>query len=140
MHRYIGRNWCRLRDRNALDEMTFSPKSQTRDLRSRNWQAAIRQITVALLLFTVLGLFTLAKTGQYYPESNPAQHLSVSIKMNIAHSSIEAAEEPQDVAICFFLPQPPPRQHRAQMEEPPPIVPVGVTVSMQHRSPPLALA
>ena len=101
----------------------------------------VNHFTVVLLLFTVAGLFTLAKTGQYYPKSNPAQHISVSIKMNVAaHSSLEAAEEPLHPVIRFLPPQPPLRPRLIPSDEPSPVVPVGVTVSMQHRSPPFALA
>jgi hypothetical protein len=119
-------------------DKTKPPASEARRL--RNWQAAVNRLTVILLLFTVAGLFTLAKTGQYYPTSNPAQHISVSIKMNVVHSSLEAAEEPLQPVIRFLLSQPPVGPRLIQSDEPSPVVPVGVTVSMQHRSPPYVLA
>jgi hypothetical protein len=122
----------------------MTPRHQTRLAHAGapwllNRQTLAKRFTVILLLFTLAGLFTLAKTGQYYPESNPAQHVSVSIKMNVTHPSLKAVEEPRQSLICFLPPQPPPRPQRVQSKEPSPIVPVGVTVSMQHRSPPLAL-
>jgi hypothetical protein len=104
------------------------------------WRTIIKRFTIILLLFTVAGLFAMAKTGQYYPKSNPAQHVSVSIKMNVVHSSLEAAEEPEQVVIRFLPPQPPVRPQQVQLDEPSPVVPVGITVSMQHRSPPPDLA
>jgi hypothetical protein len=107
--------------------------------RLQRWRAVIKRFTVVLLLFTVAGLFSMAKTGQYYPKSNPAQHVSVSIKMNVVHSSLEAAEEPLQVVTRFLPPQLPVRRQQVQPDESPRVVPIGVTVSMQHRSPPAAL-
>ena len=93
---------------------------------------------VLLLLFTVAGLATFAKNGQYYPKSNPAQHVSVSIKMNVALSPAHAAEKPLQPVARFLIPQPPLHSPRVQVEEFPTAPPIGVTVSRQHRSPPLA--
>lgn len=95
--------------------------------------------TIVILLFTVAGLATLAKNGQYYPKSNPAQHVSIAIKMNVVHSSMHLAEEPLQPVARFSPPQPV-RAARVRFEEPPAVAPVGVVVSMQHRSPPLTLA
>lgn len=108
-------------------------------LKSKAWAIAASRATIILLLFTVAGLATFAKNGQYYPESNPAQHVSVSIKMNVTHSLVQATEEPLQPVSRFLPPQPsvPSPQVRAEATSPSP--PVGITVSMQHRSPPPAL-
>jgi len=95
---------------------------------------------IVMLLFTVAGLATLAKNAQYYPDSNPAQHISVSTKMNVAHSPAHVAEAPLELATLPMPPKPPVRAVRALSEEALPSPPIGVTVSMQHRSPPSALA
>lgn len=102
------------------------------------WATFARKAVVLLLLFTVAGLATFAKNGQYYPKSNPAQHISVSIKLNVAHSPAHAAEKPLQPVARFLIPQPPLHPPRMQVEEIPTALPIGVTVSMQHRSPPLA--
>jgi hypothetical protein len=95
---------------------------------------------VVLLLFTMIGLFTLAKNGQYYPKSNPVRDVSLTIKMNVVHSSAQVAEEPLEPVARLFLPQPPICIYRVQVDEPPLIPPIGVAVSMQFRSPPSYLA
>lgn len=105
-----------------------------------SWKVGAIRITIVLLLFTVAGLFTLAKNGQYYPKSNPAQNVSVSIKMNVAHSSAHVAEEPLQPVARFFLPRPPVGVSRVEVDETPLGPPVGIVVSMQLRSPPPYLA
>jgi hypothetical protein len=107
---------------------------------SRPCAAACGRLTVLLLLFTVTGLFTLAKNGQYYPKSNPARNVSVTIKMNVVHSSAQVAEEPLQPVARFFLPQPPVPIYRVLVKESPLIVPIGVVVSTRFRSPPSYLA
>ncbi len=102
--------------------------------------AACGRLTVLVLLFTVTGLFTLAKNGQYYPKSNPARDVSVTIKMNVVHSSAQVAEEPLEPVARLFLPQPPVPIFRVQVNEPLLIPPIGVVVSMRFRSPPSYLA
>ena len=104
------------------------------------WSALCGRAVIVMLLFTVAGLATFAKNGQYYPKSNPAQHVSISIKMNVVHSSAQVAEEPLQPVARLFLPQPPIRIYRVRVEEPPLALPIGVVVSMQFRSPPSYLA
>lgn len=106
----------------------------------RLWVVICSRVAVVVLLFTVTGLFTLAKNGQYYPKSSPERSVSVSIKMNVAHSSVYVAEQPLQPVARLFLPQPPVPVHRVQAEEPPLKPPIGVVVSMQFRAPPSYLA
>lgn len=108
--------------------------------KSKTWAAAASKATILLLLFTVAGLATFAKNGQYYPDSNPAQHVSISIKMNVAHSPVQAAEEPLQPVSRFLPPQPALQSLQVRVEEASPTPPIGVTVSMQHRSPPSVLS
>lgn len=103
------------------------------------WAAVVTRATILLLLFTVAGLATLAKNGQYYPKSNPAQHVSISTKMNVVvHSSAHLGEEPLQPATQFFPPQPPLRSAWVSTAELPSIPNISITISMQHRSPPVA--
>jgi hypothetical protein len=95
---------------------------------------------VVILLFTVAGLATLAKNGQYYPKSNPARNVSISTKMNVTHGPVQVAAEPSQHFARFYLPQPPLRVIRARDEQVLQKPPVGVMVSMQHRSPPVVLS
>lgn len=108
--------------------------------KSKTWAAAVSKATILLLLFTVAGLATFAKNGQYYPDSNPAQHVSISIKMNVTHSQVQAAEEPLQPVSRFLPPQPPVQSLQVHVEEASPTPPIGITVSMQHRSPPSVLS
>ena len=104
--------------------------------KSKTWAVAASKATILLLLFTVAGLATFAKNGQYYPDSNPAQHVSVSIKMNVTHSPVQAADEPLQPVSRFLPPQPPVQSPQVQVEEASPTPAIGIAVSMQHRSPP----
>lgn len=105
-----------------------------------SWAGTRRHIPVLILLITVTGLFTLAKNGQYYPKTSPERNVSVSIKMNVAHSTAQVAEEPLQPVARLFLPQPPVPVHWVQADEPPLKPPIGVVVSMQFRAPPSYLA
>lgn len=104
--------------------------------KSKTWAVAASKATILLLLFTVAGLATFAKNGQYYPDSNPAQHVSISIKMNVTHSPLQAAEEPLQPVSRLLSPQPPLQSLQVQVEETSPTPPIGITISRQHRSPP----
>lgn len=102
----------------------------------QRWPVLASKVTILLLLLTVAGLATFAKNGQYYPDSNPAQHISVSIKLNVTHSPVQVAEEPLQPVSRFLPPQPPVPSSQVKLEEASPTPPIGITVSMQHRSPP----
>lgn len=102
-------------------------------------QSVLIKSLVICLLLMVAGLSTLAKNGQYYPEPHPAYHVSLSAKMDVAHCHVHVAGDELDQIILFPLPQPAALSVRLHRIEVPPEVQIDVTISMQHRSPPIPL-
>jgi hypothetical protein len=99
------------------------------------------KVGVLLLLIAIAGFSTLAKNSQYLTKSNPAHYINISSKMkvNASPALIDRAPLRRPVA-RFVAPQPQIRVHRLVREEIPPLPSIGVTVSLQHRSPPVFLA
>jgi hypothetical protein len=94
------------------------------------------------LLFAVAGLATMAKNGQYFPQDSSAHYVSLSTKMNVAHSSIQfVVDDLQQPVTRLFSLQVPMRTEWAV----PPAAPLSVnTVCLfdtgQLRAPPAARA
>ncbi len=99
-----------------------------------------RTALVLLLLVAVVGLSTLAKNGQYYPRTNPVRHVSLSIKMNVAHAPIVILGDKLEPVARVAPPRSAVRITRLEQFEATPVQEISVTVSMQHRSPPPSLA
>jgi hypothetical protein len=99
----------------------------------------VRGALLALLLFAVPTLTTLAKTSWYLPRSNPVHYLNIASKMRVPQVAVVLNNAPlQPVAMLI----PEPQQVLRSTLEPdsePPKPSIGVTVSLQHRSPPSAL-
>jgi hypothetical protein len=105
-------------------------------MNSRLLKAGLQFATVVLLLFAVAGLSTLAKNSQYFPKSNPAHYVNASNKMKAAPSADVLERAPLYPIAKVVLPQPcAPRNHGVE-EISLPSPSIGVTVSIQHRSPP----
>ena len=120
------------------DSVTYTMPLETTNARStaRFLTVLATKTAIVVLLFTVAGLATLAKNGQYYPQSNPARNVSISTKMNVAHAPVQLDVEPSRPTARLAPPQPPLRAPQASYAEVAPTPPIGVRVSMQHRSPP----
>lgn len=99
-----------------------------------------RTALVLLLLIAVVGLYTLAKNGQYFPKTNPVRYVSLSIKMNVAHAPVVIAGDKLQLIARVAPPRLVLRVSRLEQFEATPVQRIGVTVSMQHRSPPSPLA
>ena len=93
-----------------------------------------------LLAIALVGLSALAKHCDYLPQSNPIHRTSHVVKMNVVHLSID-----------FVIAQPhrvdgliPPKPERPRLPVASPerleLPQIGLTVSLQHRSPPCPLA
>ena len=104
-------------------------------------KSLVAKLVVFALLLTVAGLATMAKNGQYFPTASPAHYVSISTKMNVAHSSVRfAAHELQPVTRLFSL-QPSMRASREEQPTAPPlIIRLCLTDSKQLRAPPAARA
>ena len=100
----------------------------------------LTRTSIFLLLFTVAGLSTLAKNGQYFPQTNPARHVSISTKMNVAHSPVIFTADQLQTAAKVSPRQRPIQFARVEKLPDPPIRHIGLTVSMQFRSPPVILS
>jgi hypothetical protein len=92
--------------------------------------------TIVLLLFAVTGLSTLAKNSQYFSNSNPAHYLNISNKMKGAPAPalLERAPLYPIAKVVPSQPCAPVNQGVEEISLPSPSI--GVTVSIQHRSPP----
>lgn len=93
------------------------------------------RLAVVVLLISLAELSTLAKIIQYFPEANPAQYVSVATKMKIVHARVVLDGDRQLPVSRVCAPPAvwPIREDRLEAV----VIPaVGVTLSMQHRSPP----
>ena len=98
------------------------------------------KVGVLLLLVAIAGFSTLAKNSQYLRNSNPAHYINISSKMKVTASPTVIDRAPLLPVTRFVAPQPQMRVHRVVREEIPPLPSIAVTVSLQHRSPPIFLA
>lgn len=93
-----------------------------------------------LLAVALVGLSALARHCDYLPQSNPIHRTSHVIKMNVVHLSIDfVTAQPHRVDSLI-----PPKPERARLRVVSPerleLPQIGLTVSLQHRSPPCPLA
>jgi hypothetical protein len=98
------------------------------------------KVGVLLLLIAIAGFSTLAKNSQYFSKSNPAHYINISSKMKVTALPAVTARAPLRHVARFIAPQPRIRMHRVEREEFLPQPSIAVTVSLQHRSPPVFLA
>lgn len=88
-----------------------------------------------LLILAVVGCSVTATHGRYQPKSDPAHFLYISIKMNVTPPVVFAA--PPTLTFPDVLPAPTnfwmlgaDESERLELRQ------IGLTVSLQHRSPP----
>ena len=98
------------------------------------------RVAAVVLLIGVAGLSTLAKNGQYYPGAQPVKYVSLSTKMDVTPAPTALEPVRQQPATKLVPPHPVSLASLREDLAAPPIERVGVTVSMQHRSPPAFLA
>jgi hypothetical protein len=102
----------------------------------RLFKAGLQFATVLLLLFAVTGLSTLSKNSLYFPNSHPTHYVNISSKMKGAPAPVVLERAPLCAIAKVVPPQPfTPRNHGVE-EISLPSPSIGVTVSIQHRSPP----
>jgi len=105
-------------------------------MKSRSTTTSLQSATVVLLLFAVTGLSTLAKNSQYFPNSNPAHYINISNKMKGAPAPVLLDPAPLYPIAKVVPPQPCTPLNHGVEEISLPSPSIGVTVSIQHRSPP----
>jgi hypothetical protein len=98
------------------------------------------KVGVVMLLVAIAGFSTLAKNSQYLSRSNPAHYINISSKMKVSHLPVVIDRTPLHPVARFIPPQPEMRIARVVEEEIPALPSIGVTVSLQHRSPPICLS
>ena len=100
------------------------------------WRKFCNRLAILLLLLGLTGLSATAKDGQYHRASNLEHESSLATKMNVPPTPvILSSAEAKDVARIIVATSR--KTFRARFKpEPLPTESVGVTVAMQHRSPP----
>jgi len=111
-----------------------------RPMRSRLVKRSLLNVSIVVLLFAVAGLSTLAKNSQYFPNSNPTHYVNIAAKMKAAPSRVVVQRERLSPVAKVLPPKSEVLNRYAAKEEANlPLPSVGVTVSVQHRSPPSPL-
>jgi hypothetical protein len=95
----------------------------------------VKRALLTLLFFAVPALSTLAKNSWYLPQSNPGHYLNIASKMRVPHCPGVFVKAPLQ-AIARFVPVQPLTRRTREPELVPPKPSIGVTISLQHRSPP----
>jgi hypothetical protein len=99
------------------------------------------RVAVLALLFAVAGLTTAAKKSWYSPRSNPTHYLSIASKAKVSHAPADLISPQLREPVARIVPPQPVRHvNRWEADEVPPAPRISVVVSMQHRSPPAAIA
>src|ERR1700726_2758272 len=92
----------------------------------------VRGALLALLLFAVPALSTLAKNSWYLPQSNPGHYLNIASKMQVPHSPVILEKVPLQ-AVAKVVPPQPVARNIPEPDSDPPKPSISVTVSLQHR-------
>jgi hypothetical protein len=95
----------------------------------------VRGALFALLLFAVPTLSTLAKNSWYLPQSNPGHFLNIASKMQVPHLPVVLKKAPLR-PVAKLIPSPELIPSTREPDPEPPKPSMGVTVSLQPRSPP----
>ena len=88
-----------------------------------------------LLLLAVPTLATLAKDSCYLPQSNPGHYLNIASKMQVPHCPVILKKALSRVFVKI-VPTPQPVRIARERDSVAATPSIGVTVSLQHRSPP----
>jgi len=107
---------------------------------SRGLFRLVNKLAVFVLLLGLANLATMAKNGQYYPTANPARQVSLSTKMNDTHAPVAPVRAPLEKVARTVPAKPCPTIRRQTQPKPLPVQAIGITVTLQHRSPPAFLA
>jgi hypothetical protein len=99
----------------------------------------LNRVAIVLLLVGLAGLATAAKDGQYYPNRNPERQVSLSTKMNLNSVPAVSSQTPLQKTAQMVVAKPRASIGRPIEPEVPLIQTIAVTVSLQHRSPPVVL-
>jgi hypothetical protein len=116
--------------------MKTAPPSAEQQSRRADTRRLCLQVGVVMLLLAIAGFSTLAKNSQYLSRSNPAHYINSCSKMKVSCLPVVIDRAPLQPVARFIPPQPEMRIARVVEEEIPALPSIGVTISLQHRSPP----
>lgn len=94
------------------------------------------RIAIVFLLVAIAGFSTLAKNSQYYSRSNPAHFLNISSKMKVSQAPAVLDREPLRLVAKLVTPLRPVRSYPVVEQEVLERPSIGITLILQHRSPP----
>jgi hypothetical protein len=100
-------------------------------------RSSLQIAAIVLLLLAVTALTTLAKNSQYFSRSHPAHYINIASKMTESHLPAVIDRTPLRPIARFIPPQPETQITQVVRAEIPALPSIGVTVSLQHRSPPI---
>ncbi len=121
------------------DDSEWQEKAINSSLHLRKCLAPfVRGALFALLLFAVPTLTTLAKNSWYLPQSNPVHYLNIASKMRVPQVAVVLNKAPLQ-PIAMLIPAPEVIRSTREPDWQPPKPSIGVTVALQHRSPPSSL-
>lgn len=109
-------------------------------MRRNDSKRILAKAAIVLLLVAVPGLSTLAKHSEYLPKSNPTHFFSNTTKMNVAHLPVLFFPAPMYPVAKVLPAEPAYRTSPPVSSEKIDLPQIGLTVSLQHRSPPSSLA
>ncbi len=100
------------------------------------WNMIRKRVAILLLLIGLAGLGAQAKDGQYCRRTNPERETSLATKMNVPPAGVNFSAQPLRTGSRVVVEEPQQTLPARIEAEPPVAESVGVTVAMQHRSPP----
>jgi hypothetical protein len=103
------------------------------------WRMICNRLAILLLLLGLTGLSATAKDGQYHRVSNLEHESSLATKMNVPPPAANFSVQPLRTVARIVIEEPRQILFPRIEAEPPVAESIGVTVAMQHRSPPDSL-
>jgi hypothetical protein len=94
------------------------------------------RIGVCLLILVFTGLSVQARQNEYLPKSNPAHYLSIATKVKVNHALAYRVPAQLDAVALVLPPEPQFHSFLPVVFVKPHLRQIGLTVSLQHRSPP----
>jgi hypothetical protein len=115
--------------------MRLESPAMTRRARAERFMRLCNLSGLLVLLLAVATLSTAAKMSWYLPQGDAGHNLTAAVKMKVAHPPIIFEGLPLQPVVKVAPPLPEIRTSRP-VEPEAEIPSIGITVSLQHRSPP----
>jgi hypothetical protein len=119
--------------------MTIAMTATSRGHRGNSQSPIWPRAAVLFLLLALAGLSTFAKYTPYLPKTDPSHFVNNATKLKVAPSPLVLDRAPLHPVAAVVPPRPAYRPRRSDEPLAPPIEVIGLTVSIQHRSPPTPL-